>query len=161
VLVALPRETRASGVWAHTPRLVLIAMLVWAGGGTIVSWIAQARGGAVLSAGALATIRTAILAMSAMTLAATSRFARSESASLAYPVLIAGAIKLVADDFLRSTPATLFAALAFYGAALLAVPRLLRARQTAEVADAAIVAGPPSIPVASVASGVQNPPVSL
>jgi hypothetical protein len=41
-------------------------------------------------------------------------------------VLVAGGLKLVIEDFRLSRPATLFIALALYGVALIAAPRLAR-----------------------------------
>jgi hypothetical protein len=43
-------------------------------------------------------------------------------------VLLVGAVKLIAEDFPHSRPATLFIALAFYGGALIAAPRIARTR---------------------------------
>lgn len=73
----------------------------------------------------LTTIRTAVLSMVAVgcaRLARTGRF--SAMGWLAYPLLAATGLKLVAIDLRSSRASTLFAALAFYGAALVLVPRL-------------------------------------
>jgi len=43
---------------------------------------------------------------------------------LVYPVLAAGGVRLVLDDFRHSEPSTLFIALALYGAALAFAPRI-------------------------------------
>jgi hypothetical protein len=45
---------------------------------------------------------------------------------LVYPLLVGIGLKLVTQDFKDSRPATLFIALAIYGAALIVTPRLRR-----------------------------------
>jgi len=47
----------------------------------------------------------------------------------ALPLLVVTGLKMVAQDFGQSRPATLFIALALYGAALIVAPRLRRARK--------------------------------
>ena len=70
---------------------------------------------------------TVVLAVSAVVVAAFWRTTPCvEFRWLVYPVLVAGGLKLVVDDFMHSTPATLFVALAVYGVALILAPRLLR-----------------------------------
>ena len=55
------------------------------------------------------------------------RIARAfELGWLLYPVLIAGGLKLLAEDLRGSRASMLFVALAFYGAALIVAPRLAR-----------------------------------
>jgi hypothetical protein len=68
-----------------------------------------------------------VLATAALLLAWFGRFDRvQESTHLVYPVLVAGGLKLVAEDFRHSRPSTLFIALALYGTALIVAPRLIR-----------------------------------
>ena len=69
---------------------------------------------------------TVVLAASAVAVAAVCREVTScvEFRWLVYPVLVAGGIKLVVDDFRHSSPSTLFAALAVYGVALILAPRI-------------------------------------
>lgn len=75
----------------------------------------------------LATLRTAALSALAIGCARLPRTGRLSAMSrLAYPLLIVAGLKLVAVDLRTSRASTLFAALAFYGAALLLVPRLRR-----------------------------------
>jgi len=77
--------------------------------------------------GVIATVRTAALVSAVVAAAAIGRYPRFvEAGWLVYPLLIAGALKLVADDLTHSRPATLFVALAVYGAALIAAPRIAR-----------------------------------
>jgi hypothetical protein len=76
----------------------------------------------------LTTIRTASLSLLVVACARLPRTGRFSAMSrLAYPLLIIAGVKLVAVDLRYSEASTLFAALAFYGAALLLVPRLRRA----------------------------------
>ena len=76
-------------------------------------------------AGVVATIRTAAIAAVALALGRFASAARfHESLWLLYPVLAAGGLKLLVEDFPRSKPATLFLALAMYGGALIVAPRL-------------------------------------
>ena len=77
--------------------------------------------------GALATLRTGVLAVAALLVAWASRQPRfREWTWLVYPLLVVIGLKMVAQDFKFSRPATLFIALALYGAALIVAPRLRR-----------------------------------
>ena len=90
-------------------------------------WLGPLVAGEPIDAGVLASVTTVVLAASAVAVAAMSRLLRYvEFRWLVYAVLVAGALKLVVDDFRRSSPATLFAALAVYGVALILAPRILR-----------------------------------
>ena len=78
-------------------------------------------------AGVLATVRTALLSGLAVLAAWLHRpGAFSSIGTLAYPLLAVIGIKLALTDLRVSTAATLFVALACYGAALVIVPRLHR-----------------------------------
>ncbi len=126
--IPLAPEADRAGIYARLPRLFVAVVLVWSLAGWLVSLLTPllsvtADGGA--DVGIVATIRTAILAAGALALAWTGRHARfREAAWLLYPVLIAGGIKLLLEDMPQSRPATLFLALALYGGALIAAPRL-------------------------------------
>jgi hypothetical protein len=69
----------------------------------------------------------------AVGLSVASRHARARSAAaLVYPVLLAGAAKLLYEDLRVGVAATLFAGFAVYGVALIVAPRLRHhARATA------------------------------
>jgi len=122
-----PDADRA-GMYARIPRLFVALALVWSTSGWLVSLLTPLLsvtpgGGADL--GVVATVRTAILAAGALALAWAGRHPRfREAAWLLYPVLIAGGIKLLLEDMPQSRPSTLFLALALYGGALIAAPRL-------------------------------------
>ncbi len=80
-------------------------------------------------AGALAALRSAVLAATAVVLAAAAvRAASRGRTALAYLALVAGGFKLLVEDLPRGRPATLFIAFVLYGCALLLVPSLLRRR---------------------------------
>jgi hypothetical protein len=89
----------------------------------------------------VATLRTGVLVIAILALA---RAARHESAReagwLVYPLLVITGFKLVFVDFPQGRPETLFAALALYGLALIAAPRMLRRP------DVPVPASPPSVP---------------
>jgi hypothetical protein len=115
-------------LYTRVPRALVVALLVWGGAGALVALftaiVSRAMGSAA-DAGVVATIRTATLAAAAVALAwAGQRDRFRESAWLLYPVLAAGGIKLLIEDLPLSKPATLFVALAAYGLALIAAPRL-------------------------------------
>jgi hypothetical protein len=99
-------------------------------GGAVVTlaaraWGALPEGG--VDPGILATVRTVVMALSALVLASMGRRERfAEWGWLVYPVLAVTGLKIILEDFSRSRPATLFLALAAYGCALLFSPRLRR-----------------------------------
>ena len=146
--VALAVLAGAAGAWAipmsrgagtpvagRIPRLLIAIVLVWSAGGWLIGVIAAALAGATrqaTDAGAVATVRTSVLAAAALALAWAGRFERfRESRWLLYPVLAAGGLKLLVEDLPRSRPATLSIALALYGVALIVAPRLTSPRSRA------------------------------
>jgi hypothetical protein len=83
--------------------------------------------GADATAPFVAASRTAVISILAMALAGASRrWSLRELTWFVYPVLVAGGIKLIFEDFDYDQPVALFLALAFYGSALIATPRLMR-----------------------------------
>ena len=102
-------------------------MVLIGAAGITVWWLAPIVAGDPINAGVFASMTTVVLAASAIAIAAVFRSTSCvEFRWLVYPVLVAGALKLVVDDFRHSTPSTLFAALAVYGVALILAPRILR-----------------------------------
>jgi hypothetical protein len=76
--------------------------------------------------------------VAALLVAWISRRARfREWAWLVYPLLVLIGLKMVAQDFKYSRPATLFIALAVYGTALIVAPRLRRRTGDAAAARSA------------------------
>jgi hypothetical protein len=116
--------------YARAPRLIIVLVLVLSVGGAAIGWLAPILGGrpdGSIDLGVLATIRTGVLAVAALTVAWIGRFARfREWGWLVYPLLVGIGFKMVVQDFAHSRPATLFVALALYGAALILAPRMRR-----------------------------------
>lgn len=114
----------------HVPRALIVLTTVWAGGavavGLLAPMLAGGPGGTV-DAGSLATLRTCILSVAALGVAFIGRHPGFvEWNWLVYPLLVIVGLKMLAQDFSVSRPATLFVALALYGVALIVAPRLRR-----------------------------------
>src|SRR5271157_4771231 len=104
-------------------RLVVAGALVW-----LLAGIAAGGLTAGVSQAYCAVLRTGVLAAAALLLAwAGSRWNRLELSRLIYPVMIAGAYRLVMEDLHQDRKAALFLSLLLYGAALMLLPRLHRA----------------------------------
>jgi hypothetical protein len=127
---AAARAAPAGALPASALRFIIILVLVWTAGGCIVGYVAPLLAGLADGAadpGALATVRTAVLAAAALLTAWIARHERfREWAWLVYPLLVGIGLKMVVQDFKYSRPATLFIALALYGTALILAPRLKR-----------------------------------
>jgi hypothetical protein len=116
------------GVFASIPRLAIVSMLTWAGVGASVAVTAPLLvGGTNADLSLLATVRTGFLVAATLILARCSRMPGGREAGwLVYPLVLVTGLKLLFVDFPQGRPATLFAALALYGAALIVAPRMLR-----------------------------------
>jgi hypothetical protein len=80
-----------------------------------------------------ATVRTGVLALTALVLALVSRHPRArEAAHLVYPMLVAMVVKLLAHDLRVGTSTTLFVDLAVCGAVLILAPKLRAAAPAVE-----------------------------
>jgi hypothetical protein len=127
---AAARPIPDGGVVASGLRLIIVVVLVWVVCGAVTGALAPAVAGLAdrsVDLGALATLRTGVLAVAALVIAWAGRQARfREWTWLVYPLLVVIGLKMVAQDFKFSRPATLFIALALYGAALIVAPRLRR-----------------------------------
>ncbi|SPF40386.1 conserved membrane hypothetical protein [Candidatus Sulfopaludibacter sp. SbA4] len=76
-----------------------------------------------------ATLRTTVVAVAALLLAwAGSRWDNLELSRLIYPAMALGAYRLLTDDLHQDRKAALFLSLLVYGSALIALPRLKKAR---------------------------------
>jgi hypothetical protein len=125
----IPRATRnqAAAILSAVARVILSVALVAGIGSVVVALLAPIVAGTPADPGVLATMRTIVLAISAAALAALGRRPQFvEMHWLAYAALATGAVKFVLEDFAASRPATLFIALAAYGAALIFVPKISR-----------------------------------
>lgn len=121
----MPTAPTTSDRAARVPRAAIATIVALAGAGWIVSLLVSDA----TDPGVVATIRTGALAFTALALAWLGGGARFREAGwLVYPTLVLGAVKLLAEDLPRSRAATLFVALAVYGGALIAAPKLTRAR---------------------------------
>jgi len=124
------------GVLAGVPQLIVLALSVWEVGGLMVVYFAPvlaSAGTADANLAVLAALRTAVLSISSVTLALSSRYPRwPEARWLVYPVLILVGIKLFLEDFPNGQPVTLFVALALVGSALIFVAKLLGRDSTAD-----------------------------
>lgn len=114
----------------RVPRLLLVAALAVASASVVIGWLVPVAAGVPgvnASAGAVATVRTAVLVGGVLLLAWIGRSdSWLEARWLAYPALVAIGLKMVLEDLPRSRPATLFLAFGLYGIALILVPRLRR-----------------------------------
>jgi hypothetical protein len=114
------------------PQALIAAVIAWSAAGMATGWLAGpllAAFDAVSGPAFVAAGRTATIALLAVVLAwAARRWSLRELSWLVYPVLVAGAVKLLWEDFGHGYPLPLFLALAFYGGALTMTPRLLRSK---------------------------------
>lgn len=124
--------------WFHRlPSLALGIQALLVLGALSISLLLPA-GGAAPDGGTLAALRTGVLSISAILLAAVARwFPRSELGWLVYPILGATALKLLMEDVAKGRPFTLTLAFTLFGAALLLAPRLMRHRDAEPPGDAA------------------------
>jgi hypothetical protein len=134
---AAQRPHPEGGAPAAGMRLVIVVALVWVAAGSVTGFVAPAvarSAGGTMDLGVLATVRTGVLAAAALLVATIARRDRfREWAWLVYPLLVLVGLKMVAQDFKHSRPATLFIALALYGIALIVAPRLRRRRGRTDV----------------------------
>lgn len=135
--LAAARPWPDGAVFASGLRLVIALCLALLASGWVVGYLAPVIAGLAdhrVNLGALATVRTSVLAIAVLVIAWLGRHPRfREWAWLVYPLLVAVGLKMVAQDFKYSRPATLFIALAVYGAALIVAPRLRRGGPAAQV----------------------------
>lgn len=124
--------------WFHRlPSLALGIQALLVLGALAVSLLLPGAG-TVPDGGTLAALRTGVLSVSAILLAAVARkFPASELGWLVYPILGGTALKLLMEDVAKGRPLTLTLAFTLFGAALLLAPRLMRKRDAEPPADAA------------------------
>lgn len=127
---AAGRPHPEGGIPASVLRFALALVFVWLASGCVSGYLASllaAPAGAAVDLGVLATVRTGVLAGATLCVAAVARRAKfREWTWLVYPMLVFTGLKMVAQDFNYSRPATLFIALALFGVALIVAPRLKR-----------------------------------
>jgi len=112
------------------PQAILGALVIWSVTGMAAAWISRpavAASGHESGAAFVASTRTALIALMAVALAwAGRRWSLQELLWLVYPMLVAGGIKLLWEDFQLDEPVALFVAMAAYGGALILAPRLMK-----------------------------------
>lgn len=109
------------------PWLVLASIFAVGAGAAAIVHLGPVVAGRPPDPGTLAALRTAVVAVAAVLMAWATRSPRAwELGWLLYPVLFLGAVKLLVEDIPTSRPTTLFIALALFGAALVAAPRLTK-----------------------------------
>ncbi len=111
-------------------RLVIILVFFAAASACVTGFIAPVVGGlpdGSVATGVLATVTTVVLSIATLLVAWVGRQPRFREWSwLVYPLLVGIGIKMAGQDFKHSRPATLFIAMALFGAALIVAPRLRR-----------------------------------
>lgn len=130
--ILLRRPADESDRWvrwsSHFARIALTALLLAGAGAVVSELLAGPLAGAPgpeADRGALAALRTTVLALAAVVLALIGRWPRlREAAWLVYPVLVVGGLKFLLDDLPNGRAGTLFVSLVVLGGALLAVSRL-------------------------------------
>lgn len=125
------RPAPEGGIFASVLRLAIVIVVVWVADACVTGFVAPVVAGTTSGAvdpGALATLRTGILAVASLLIAWLGRHAGyREWAWVVYPLLVGTGLKMVVQDFSDSRPATLFIALGLFGVALILAPRLKRA----------------------------------
>jgi hypothetical protein len=112
------------------PQAIVGAVIVWSVAGMAAPQLAALLAtvsNAAADPAFLAASRTATIAALSVVLAFTGRrWSLPDLCWLVYPLLVMGGIKLIWEDLRYGQPVTLFLALALYGGALIATPRLMR-----------------------------------
>ena len=110
--------------WARLPRTLALCVTLLGASAGVLLLLSPLAG---TDPARVAALRTAILAIASVALAAVSSRTRLEEAGwLSSAILVLGGIKLVVEDFPRGRPSTLFLGLGFYGVALILASRLAR-----------------------------------
>ncbi len=126
--LATHRPTPGLRWWGLLPRAAVAGLTVWEFAALVVGALSGLVGHLwTLGPAEVATIRTLAVVVVAVGCAwAAGQRGIREVGWLVYPLLAAGAAKLLLEDLRHGRPLTLFLSLALYGCALLAAPRLLR-----------------------------------
>ena len=114
----------APGTALAVGRAMIGGLVLVVAGTAVLSWVVPLVANPQSPLDLIPTVRTAVLAGMAL-LAACSPSRLAELKWLAYPLIAAGGLKLIVQDFRQSPPALVFVALTLYGVALILVPRAL------------------------------------
>jgi len=134
VLLVATQRHRALTAWRRLPRFLLVGPVLAGAGALLVSVLVGWLGAAVPGSqdALIAAVRTAVLAVTTVILAALGRNRDiSELSWFVNPLLIATGLKLLVEDLRRGTPISLFLGFACFGIALIVAPRLRRRRADA------------------------------
>jgi hypothetical protein len=130
---------RTDGRDRTLPGLVLLAVAAVGLGAAVVTLLAPAvasTGAVGADVGALAVLRTAVLVVASLVLAAASRLRRRpELIWVAYAVLVLTGIKIAVEDLPHGRAMTMFLSFVIFGAALIATPRLVPEVESAEAGE--------------------------
>jgi hypothetical protein len=128
VVIAPMRQIESVRWPKRIPAFVLAVVALVSLASVSLGWTFDVLGrGSAVSPAWAAAIRTAILSVSAIILAALgSRRHLLELTWLVYPVLIVTGVKLLFEDLRHGNPLALFVSFAFLGVSLIVAPRLLR-----------------------------------
>jgi hypothetical protein len=133
LLVATQRK-REMSAWRRVPRFLLAALVLTGAGSLLVTaltaWLTVRVPGS--GAATVAVVRTAVLAVTAVSLAAVSRGRLFvELAWFVNPLLVFAGLKLLLEDLRRGTSSSLFFGFTFFGIALIMAPLLRRQKARA------------------------------
>ena len=128
VVIAPMRQIESFRWPLRIPAFVLAVVALVSLASVSLGWTFDVLGrGSSVSPAWAAAIRTAILSLGAIILAALgSRRHLRELTWLVYPVLVVTGVKLLFEDLRHGKPLALFVSFAFLGVALIVAPRLLR-----------------------------------
>ena len=120
-------------------RLGLAGALVWLAAGLAATALTSAYHsyfGAGATHAYCATVRTSVLAIGALLAAwGGTRWQNPAFSRLIYPLMVLGAYRMVAEDMHQEQKAASVISLLVYGAALMALPKLLRAQETVATSE--------------------------
>ncbi len=120
---------------SRTLRILVAGTAVWLAAGIFAGLLTAGYHllfGAEATHAYCATLRTLVLSATALLLAwAAGRWDRQEFGRLVYPVMALGAYRMIGVDLQQDRTAALFLSLLLYGAALILLPRLIRAQAAA------------------------------
>lgn len=118
-------QRRAAVAWPQRlPRGALALVSLLGVGAVVISAVGE---GLAADPAVLSTIRSGVLAATALSLAAGRKWCGlQELGWFVYPVLLAGGLKLLFEDLRHGEPANLFASFAFFGLSLILAPRWSR-----------------------------------
>jgi len=124
MVYAITRPAATPRWLSITAHVLLNGLALMAMGGAVLIWLGPFLSGTPPAPAALATMKTSVLATSAVVLSILGRQVRwREIGWLAYPALAVGAVQLLVEHLTASHAATWFVALVIYGVAVVITSR--------------------------------------